>query len=498
MAANFEGRRPTRRRARRWENALLDTTSDRVDRDRIWVRQSSIGYICIGLGPTASIARFAFKDESEDHPFFEACRRLDRDLDREGRAKAERLGITIPLDGIDDPALRRLAVADALIKAGFHPDEPRDPHGEWDSSGGAAAATAATASASALAETAPGAEFPWKIWSEALLRLLPRAASLTNIFALAGGLILIPANRSGGLESGGTLPGNPDIAFQRSEGRLTLYRVDENGVRALIYDGYPGGDQFYRDDQGNIVARDLGIDVGFVADPAAVSALSVRASRRRRDGQADEEDNAIAPVRAVSVAKDEPQLCPDPSKDRRGNENSINAIAYQAQITGLPQGYGVLLNGVMFDGCRKTNGNMLEAKDFYSWAMVNPNADYPMSPDIWQVWYDGREESEDQMRDQSVAAGPRIAEWHFSQKPVADYFRWYAAQNHLDNIRVYWTPAVVTKEHRVSYSEMLLSKSVVAIERPPWLGTTHSHHAHGNANRVGHPRPETGRRTNEF
>jgi len=37
---------------------------------------------------------------------------------------------------IEDRILRRLAIAEALAKAGYDPDEPRDEHGRWTSEGG--------------------------------------------------------------------------------------------------------------------------------------------------------------------------------------------------------------------------------------------------------------------------------------------------------------------------------------------------------------------------
>jgi hypothetical protein len=64
-----------------------------------------------------------------------------------------------------------------------------------------------------------------------------------------------------------------------------------------------------------------------------------------------------------------------------------------------------------------------------------------VSEDDWEEWYQGRQEIEDQMIRQSRAAGTRIAEWHFAEKPVADFFKRYATEQHLFNVVVFFTPA---------------------------------------------------------
>jgi hypothetical protein len=51
-------------------------------------------------------------------------------------AKARHSGIPPSILKIKDPTLRRLAIAEALAKAGFNPDEPRDERGRWTREGG--------------------------------------------------------------------------------------------------------------------------------------------------------------------------------------------------------------------------------------------------------------------------------------------------------------------------------------------------------------------------
>jgi hypothetical protein len=121
---------------------------------------------------------------------------------------------------------------------------------------------------------------------------------------------------------------------------------------------------------------------------------------------------------SVALPPDRPQFCPAPS-DENIASRSERAIAHQSQITGLPPGLEVKLNDVRFDGCRESDGTMLEAKG-------SGYADKMDGPQDWKYWFTGAEDIEDQMQAQSGAAIGRIVEWHFAEQPVADYFRNYA------------------------------------------------------------------------
>lgn len=91
------------------------------------------------------------------------------------------------------------------------------------------------------------------------------------------------------------------------------------------------------------------------------------------------------------------------------------------------------LNGVTFDGCRESDGTMLEAKGpGYAWAM--------RGPDQWMDNYDGLPDIMKQAAAQSEAAAGRAIEWHFAEQPVADYFRDAFAKNKWNNITVIYTP----------------------------------------------------------
>jgi len=309
--------------------------------------------------------------------------------------------------------------------------------------------------------------------------LLTRLGAAADAFTLAAGIVFIPSNRSGEYEQHGTLPDNPNIAFDRSEEGLTLYSTDADGKYTEIYHAYPGGDHYYRDRQGNIIGYSLGLKDGFVVDPAAITALSVPRPTRPKDADKDGDvdgdsaldtrSDAYAAARARSVAKDEPQLCPDPSPDRPGYK-SPRSIEYQSLVTNLPPGLGILYNGVMFDGCRESDGVLLEAKAWgYEWAMDDLDDDDFMSADNWRPWYRGRERTENQMQRQSRAAGPRKVEWYFAEEGPADYFRWYARENGLTNIEVNYMPVWMLKSGLVAPWLVKLSK----FEFVPWSAYQH-------------------------
>ena len=63
----------------------------------------------------------------------------------------------------------------------------------------------------------------------------------------------------------------------------------------------------------------------------------------------------------------------------------------------------------------------------------------------WPNWFSNNPQKGmtaivEEMRRQSVAAGPRIVEWHVAEKPFADWLEFHAKSQGYENIRVYWTP----------------------------------------------------------
>ena len=439
---------------------VIDTESESLTPDRIFVRRTPIGYLCAGFGDASKLLRFAFEGrERATSALDTACRRLDKSIAAEGLAKAHRLGLEIPLGEIDDPQLRRLAIAAALLKAGFDPDQPRDDHGRWtdggsanDSTGetsastgnvGAISVASSVAAIGDAAISAPG----WRLWGGAALEALPGiAARLAGPLGLLGGLILMPTNKN--LMSDGTLPGRPDVTYHASEQELTLYHTDGQGEPTPFFVSHPDADGFYSDEQGNVVGRY--VNGAFVLDPAgAAGVLPARAGDKVDEKETPEERQAriaalVEQARVKVRAADPEELCPDPGPDRPGALSTSQQVQdYQQQVTQLPYGVAFYLNGVNFDGCRFWGDkNMLEAKA--------EGFEQHLTPDgTWKYYWGGWDGDVKQMTAQAAAAElyGKIVEWHVAEKPVADILRAYA-ESHFSNVRVIWEPPLPSPQKK--------------------------------------------------
>lgn len=300
-------------------------------------------------------------------------------------------------------AARRMVEADHFEKGGLaYLTQPRVPPGspgagQWTS--GAAEAVASAAARSLR-------------WLQALGGRIAAPVAITTG-------ILFPDNEN--LESSGSVPGQHGLNYLFSERRLTLIQNDSDGGARLLFSGMPDKDGSYRDQDGTIVGRAVGNS--FMLDNAGIAAMNTATSQ----------DRAAAGA-AADVSSDEPRLCPDPVPDRKGGM-SERAADYQQQITGLPRGIAVELNGVMFDGCRTTDGTMLEAK--------GPGFEFAMDENgDWKQWYNGKTRLDEQIADQSRAAGERLVEWHVAEPRVAQYIEKVAQTNGYTNVFVFHTPAV--------------------------------------------------------
>jgi hypothetical protein len=124
-------------------------------------------------------------------------------------------------------------------------------------------------------------------------------------------------------------------------------------------------------------------------------------------------DNAAANIRATTDS--EPKACPDPSFEVTSVGRTPGQLLYQAQISGLATGMGVRLNGVDFDGCRKSDGTMLDATVTGPWFLS--------LPDFVFRTLDEYKETIDQAFRQMYAAGSRKIEWHFSNQRAAEFWK---------------------------------------------------------------------------
>jgi len=125
------------RTARGHRGRLIDVDTGALRKDRVLLQQGNGGYFCIGLGPrAANICDFAFSDAlSSTDPFFSQCQRIDHSIDSRELAKTHFSNSQLPPSN-ENKFLRRLALAEALAKAGFNPEQLRDRRGRWAREGG--------------------------------------------------------------------------------------------------------------------------------------------------------------------------------------------------------------------------------------------------------------------------------------------------------------------------------------------------------------------------
>jgi hypothetical protein len=413
---------------------VVDDNGATLGPDCVLVRRVADKYRCLHPKEAAAIQQALFGPGDDPDRLFILSRGIARSLNAGNLALAQIYGLRIPLPDLDAARLRRLATAAPFIKANFNPDEPRIPAGEpgggeWTDGGTGASGDDAspdspllqpqsTGSSIAIAGTATsvGVEAAASIFGSlgrtALAGLGELAAGMSGPTAFLGTLFL-PTNSS--LVSAAEVPGRPDLdyVYDADTGVLEIYRRDASGDQLAIT-GRVSPDGLFRDADGLIIGRALGSTA--VVDPDALPPPNAQ--------------TGVGSQSAAETAEQQPNLCPDPSAEITAGR-SERSLAYQEQITGLPRGLEVMLNDVRFDGCREQDGTMLEAKGPGYANMMDGSGQ-------WQTWFTSYRAIENQMENQSRAAGDRMVEWHFAEPEVAIYFSKYA--EHLENVIVIYTP----------------------------------------------------------
>ena len=391
---------------RRTRSITIDTDSNVVTSDRIFVHRSSKGFVCVGLGAGAELLRRA-----ERMP---------------GPPQAKRFGPVASRFG--DPYLDRLVP----LAKGYNADEARVPAGnpgggEW-TAGGVVASAASTAAG--LFETNSASV------TASLAAIASRLSGPTAFL----GTLFIPTNRS--LISNGAVPGNAAISFQfdRGEGVLTLSRSDDGSV---FFSGRYGNDGVFRDSNGKAFGRV--IDGALVLDPDTLPGYAA-------ESNASVQSRPDARTQLEAGTDSRPKLCPDPGFDRPGSGYSLKALLYQVYVTGLQPGLAVTLHdpltgdAVVFDGCRETDGKMLEAKGLRYKQFIDKNGD-------WRPWFKGLAKILIQVQRQSRAAGGRGVEWHVAEPEAAKAFAETIHELGVGNVTVIYDPMPATKILRSAYAK---------------------------------------------
>jgi hypothetical protein len=260
-----------------------------------------------------------------------------------------------------------------------------------------------------------------------VLRLLAQfAAAIAAPVALGGVFALIPTNSSN--IHGGVIPGRPDLSYRSDEGVLTISRLDDQGNVKRVYEGFPDSAGLYRDSTGRVFGQHVGTGVVFSLD-------SLPLFGEPSDGEPKVSPDPTSHIDSVPSSGD-PKLCPDPSPENI-NGRDPDVVRYQSQVTGLPPGQIVSLNGVDFDGCIKENGNMQDAKHGQDWLMAVPEK-YRSSLNQYT-------KTMDQARSQAAAAGERRVIWYFTNPEVASYWLSEFRKAGLENFDTTWEPLKTEK-----------------------------------------------------
>jgi hypothetical protein len=363
--------------------------------DGVLVRRTPLGYRSADPGHLALLTRAAFGEDRRLRRLPIVLDAIAQALDRGDLVKAQLLGLELPLGELDDRSLRRVSVVADLIKAGFDPDQPRDERGRWTDASAAGAAAARMTRPPAAKPAAPS------VFGRVAPAVLDGLAAIGARFSAATaflGIIFIPTNRS--LLTEGTLPERPEVRYRYDQeaGTLELFRFDEQHQRQVIVAGRADADGVFRDDEGRALGRKL--DSSVIVDPDALPEAARRSDNRQN----------------------EPKACPAPTEENIAGRKE-RALAYQEQITGLPRGLSVKLwspedgKYIDFDGCRESDGTMLEAKGpgyLKHFRERNPF-----------VWTNMERELDEQAGRQfrAAKAANRPSEWYFAEEPVADHFK---------------------------------------------------------------------------
>lgn len=417
MHSPFATMRRLHNRGPRSRGLAVDAEGVMLGPNCVLVRRTPAGYRCAGPDELVYLTRTVLHDDTRLSRLPIVLANITKALAAGDLVKAQLLGLEIPIGELDDGQLQRLGSISDLVKD-FDPGQPRDERGRWTSEGSSTAlTTAAAAAAGAAALTADAIG-----WLEGITL---DVAAMGSGAVLALGMVVVPFGRSNVAE--GTLPEAPEIAYRYDEGVLTLSHRDSDGHITLLYNDISGADGLYRDEDGDVIGRNLGDGKGFVLDPDMLPVLAAKAKAKDRISP-EAVDAALS--RLAEAARTEPRLCPDPTKEK-GGPTSVQAALYQWQVCGTPPGYGIKYNGVNFDGCDPRTGILEECKALGF-------ADKMSGPDEFERWYKGAADAPDQMYRQHIAAGDRLVIWHVAEPEFADLLGRIARQ--YPNIRVIHTP----------------------------------------------------------
>jgi hypothetical protein len=417
---------------------VVDSDGVVLGADLVLVHRSPRGYRVVD--ETGRLLKLSFGERYDIGHLWMQLKGIERALNNGNLVKAQILGLQTPLAEISSDELVWLDRIATLLR--YDPTQPRDNNGRWMTDGGGAGdaqqrEALKPADPPSIDARAPSQIAPPSVATPAVeglgpgvLGLLGRlAAAVSGPLLLGGVLALIPTNSSNIHE--GDIPGRPDLSYRSDEGVLTIFRQDDQGNIQRVYEGFPDSAGLYHDRTGRVIGQHVGTGVVFNLEslPLFGGPLETASS---------DPDSGPASLPNSSTSTDDPESCPPPTIEIDNGKRSARAAAYQSQITGLLPGFDVLYNGVRFDGCDDVTQRMLEAKGHGNeWR-------FALYPESWigENYYD---ETIGQAKRQNEASAGRGVDWHFADRGEALFFSLEFKAHHFDNIRVYYTEAVIKK-----------------------------------------------------
>jgi Restriction endonuclease fold toxin 5 len=429
--------RQLQERGRACRGLVVDADGVALGADCVLVRRTSSGYRTVDTEYAEQLFKLAFGNGCDTQHLMMQLRGVERALNDNNLVKAQILGLQSALAGVGAEQLEWLDRVGAILK--YDDSQPRDNDGRWTSGAAGSGASATDQTRQALEPDpaylgAPAASEIVKPAIEELgppvLSLLARlAAAIAAPVALGGVFALIPTNGSN--IHYGDIPGRPDLSYRSDEGILTISRLDDQGNVQRVYEGFPDSAGLYRDSTGRVIGQHVGTGVVFSLDSLPLFGGPLETGSPDPDSEPESFPNS-------SAGSDDPKNCPPPTIEIDNGKRSARATAYQSQITGLLPGFDVLYNGVRFDGCDEVTQRMLEAKGHGSeWRFVR-------YPDSWigENYYD---ETMSQVERQNGASAGRGVDWHFADRGEALFFYLEFKAHHFENVRVYYTEAIMKK-----------------------------------------------------
>jgi hypothetical protein len=418
------------------------------------------GYAATSVADMGLLLREVFRCDVDPAPVALMLQKIAEALDDGNLIHAQMLGLQTPFATLDFGRLDNWkSRAARLVK--YNADQPRVPagsgraSGEWtsgsllvptDAAGPATPGTDPTETPRPaflkeppvtpvipVTPEPPGSGLTRNFWS--LLEQTP----WPMVRKLLGALdLLIP---SGPINQDISEPvaGRPDLRLNTTdEGQVSLDRINADGSHTRLIDFQRHSGPLLTDSTGKVYGA--WINGRIVLNPDALPPVAGGTSPAPQGAPAPappqpglgDFGNSREPPPTNN--DDKPKLCPDPGPDVPHGAKE-RGWAYQEQITGLPRGVAVTLNGVTFDGCRESDGTMLEAK--------GPGYESGLDKDgNWQPWYDGKDELINQAIKQSKAAGSRQVEWHAATPVIKKALTALIDHLKITNIHVIYTPAI--------------------------------------------------------